>query len=279
MLEGFRRGRVVRIFSAGWKVQDQFYGESLMGYGFGRMQNQELVENVAKEYPDQFPFRTDYSNAHLPWFQLKPGVKPPPFSEHLVFGELVKADAATRSGQFRKEHSSEVVDFTLLPEGGVKYLNTDVTLADLPLGTRCRLHLYQDEKGAFTKALLVSDEFSHLSRNAVTGRITALNLDANKLEVAWQLPEVKDYNGDMQRPPDFGRSVLRVTKDTRVWKGTTTANLTDLVAGDVLLMNLTGEQQGSPSHCTDIWIGEETHKRAAAQQSGKGVVPAKPSSP
>lgn len=39
MLEGFRRGRVVRIFLQGLKVQGQFYGESLMGYGYGRMQN------------------------------------------------------------------------------------------------------------------------------------------------------------------------------------------------------------------------------------------------
>lgn len=85
MLEGFRRGRVVRIFLQGWKVQDQFYGESLMGYGFGRMQNQELVENVAKEYPEQFPFRTNYSNAQMPWYQLKDGVKPPPFAEHVVY--------------------------------------------------------------------------------------------------------------------------------------------------------------------------------------------------
>ena len=116
MLEGFRKGRVVRVFLAGWKAQDQFYGESLMGYGFGRMLNQELVENVAKEYPDQFPFRTDYGNAHLPWYRLQPGIKPPPFSEHVVFGELVKVDAATRSGQFLTERTGEAVNFTLNDE-------------------------------------------------------------------------------------------------------------------------------------------------------------------
>ncbi len=114
MLEGFRRGRIVRIFLAGWKVQDQFYGESLMGYGFGRMLNQELVENVAKEYPEQFPFRTDFSNAHLPWYQLKDDVKPPPFSEHTVFGQLVQSDAKTGSGQFITELTGEPVNFTLL---------------------------------------------------------------------------------------------------------------------------------------------------------------------
>ncbi len=97
MLEGFRRGRIVRVFLDGWKTQDQFYGESLMGYGFGRMLDQELVENVAKEYPEQFPFRTEYSNAHLPWFKLKPGEEPPPFSEHVVHGALTRSEGTPPS--------------------------------------------------------------------------------------------------------------------------------------------------------------------------------------
>ena len=110
MLEGFRRGRVVRVFLAGWKAQDQLYGESLMGYGFGRMLDQELVENVAKEYPEQFPFRTDYGNEKLPWYQLKQGQEPPPFSEHVVCGALVKP------GQFLTEGTGEA--HTMCSENG-----------------------------------------------------------------------------------------------------------------------------------------------------------------
>src|SRR5262249_26047484 len=123
MLEGFRKGRIIRFFANGWKTQDQFYGESLMGYGFGRMQNQDLVENPAKEHPEQFPFRTEFCNKQLPWFQLKEGAEPPPFSEHVVYGELLKADAAARTGQFRTDRTGEVVDFTLIKEGTAKYLN------------------------------------------------------------------------------------------------------------------------------------------------------------
>lgn len=275
MLEGFRRGRVVRVFGSGWKVQDQFYGESLMGYGFGRMLNQELVENVAKEYPDQFPFRTDFSNAHLPWYQLKSGVKPPPFAEHVVHGELVKVDVVARTGQFRMDRTGEVVDFTLIPGGAVKFLNADAALADIPVGTRCRFHLFQDENGKFTKASLVSDEFSHLAQNFITYRIDALKLDEGKLRVVHQIPEVKDYNGDMKRPPDIARSELRVTGDTRVWKGDKQGKLSDLAVGDVLLVNLTGELPGSPSRCTDLWIGEDTHKLVSGQQAKKRAAAAK----
>jgi hypothetical protein len=260
MLEGFRKGRIVRVFLAGWPAKDQFYGESLMGYGYGRMLDQELVENVAKEYPEQFPFRTDYSNADTPWYQLKPGVKPPPFSEHVIIGELIKADATSRTGQFRTDRTGEVIDFTLIPEGTAKYLNAEATLADIPLGTRCRFSMYQDEKGKFTKASLVRDEFSHMAANYVTWRVDALRLDEGKIRVAWQLPEVKDYNGDMQRPKDIGHSELRVSDATRIWKGEQQIKPSELAVGDALLFNLTSEQAGRPARCTDIWVGEATHK-------------------
>lgn len=254
MLEGFRRGRVVRMFLDGWKAQDQFYGESLMGYGYGRMQNPELVENVAKEYPKQFPFRTDFSNAHLPWFKLKAGAELPQFSEHVVHGSLVKPS------QFLTEDTGEPVDFTLIDKAKVRYLGKDAKLEDIPAGTRCRFHLYQDESGKFTKTSLVSDDFSHRLSIATTLRIDALHLKDNRIEVSWMLPEVKNYNGDMERPQPFGHSVLQVSKDTRVWKLDQRAELTNLAVGDLLQINTTTELPGDPATCTDLWIGEDTIK-------------------
>ncbi|MFO1483336.1 MAG: hypothetical protein U1F71_08275 [Verrucomicrobiaceae bacterium] len=275
MLEGFRKGRVVRIFLQGWKVQDQFYGESLMGYGFGRMLNPELIENVAKEYPEQFPFRTDRSNEKLPWYQLKPGQEPPPFAEHVVDGALVKS--ASNGGQFVAEKGGQVVDFTLIDKAKVKYLNADASLSDIPSGTRCRFHLYQDENGQFTKAGLVSDEFSHSSTCFITARVIALHLKDRRIDVAWQLPEVKDYNGDMQRPKDIGWRILSVNDETRVWKGAEAAKLADLAVGDLLLFNSTAGLPGKPAHCTDLWVGEDTHKLVAEKQrKDRGVAQKKP---
>ena len=256
MLEGYRRDRVVRIFLQGWKVQDQFYGESLMGYGFGHMQNQELVENVAKEYPDQFPFRTDFSNAHLPWYQLKDDVKAPPFSKHLVFGELISTDAKTGTGQFLTERTGEPVTFTLIQKHTIKHLGKDTQFAKLPLGQRYRFHCYQDAKGQFTRVTFISDEFSHLTADATTARITAIHV--TDLHIEWLLPLVKDYNGDMQRPEPFGRRILLVSDDTKVWKSDQQVKLPELKPGDKFRINLTAELPGKPSRVAEIrFTGED----------------------
>jgi hypothetical protein len=115
----------------------------------------------------------------------------------------------------------------------------------------------------------VGDDFSSLAANALTYRLESLRLAEGKLRVAWQMPEVKNYNGDMERPPDIGRSELRITPETRVWKGDQQVKLADLQAGDAVLFNLTSEQPGSPTRCTDLWIGAETHKLATERQARK----------
>jgi len=277
MLEGFRKGRVVRIFGRGWPLKDPPFGQGLMNYGYGPLRDSELDENLPKEYPSQFPFRTDYGNEDLPWYQLKPGVVPPRFSEHLVFGDLTDVDPDKHGGTFRTDRTGQVVHFSLIPQGAarhkntnkpddngparfddvsasVRYLNADAGLSDIPPGKRCRFHLYQDDNGAFTRASLVSDEFSFMAENAVRYRIEEIHLDQGKLFVARQLPEVKNYNGDMEQPPDVGQTELLILPNTRVWKDKQPLKPTDLAVGDSVLINVSSEQPGSPSHCTDIWI-------------------------
>ena len=269
MLEGYRQGRIVRLFGPGIKPSDPPYGESLMGYGYRGDPCDDIIENVAKEYPAQFPYRTDFSNESLPWFKLKTSEKPPQFSEHRVFGELVKVDAEKGTGQFRTDRTGDLVDFTLVPGSSVRYLNAEATLADIPVGTRCRFHLYQGEGSAFTQAWLVSDDYSHLASNVTKYRVEALRLEEGRIDVAWQLAMLKNYNGDMVRPPDIGQSELQVTPETRVWRGDQPAKLSDLAVGDVLLANVSAELPGQRSHCTDIWVGEDTHKLITERQSKK----------
>ncbi|MEI6712614.1 MAG: hypothetical protein WCO60_02615 [Verrucomicrobiota bacterium] len=293
MLEGFRKGRVVRLFGSEWKGDSQPYGESLSGYGFDGMRTPELDENVAKEYPTQFPFRTEYGNRDLPWYQLKAGVVPPLFSEHVAFGELLEVDSLNGSGKFQMDRTGQVVSFELTREkarykvcvnkpsthaapayfeeriASVRYLNTEASLSDIPIGTRCRFHLYQDETGAFTRASLVSDEFSYMANSFLSYKIESIDLTQNRLTVTRGIPEVRDYNGDLQQPLPVGRTFLSLKDQTRLWKGEQPAKAADLSVGDMLFVNLSGEYPGHPSTCTEIWIGKETHAQITEVQIKK----------
>ena len=173
MLEGFRKGRVVRIFAGGWPLKDQPFGEQLFHYG-SRAFPLDLMEMPPKEYPGQFPFRTEWSNDHLPWYRLRPGIVPPPYSEHIMSGELVAVDTVKRTGRFLADRTGTPFEFTLTPEGEVRYLKAKADLAAIPIGTHCRFRLFQDDTRAFTKASLVSDEASDLLANEAVWRVTAL---------------------------------------------------------------------------------------------------------
>jgi hypothetical protein len=281
MLEGFRRGRVVRVFAGGWRLKDQPFGEQLFHYG-ARSFPPELMELPPKEYPEQFPFRTDWGNEHLPWYRLRAGVAPPEYAGHLVFGELASVGSTGRTGRFLTDRTGTPIDFALTPEGKVRYLNVvhpsapgraEGDLSAIPLGTRCRFSLFQDAAGAFTKAGLVTDEASDLLANGALWRVTALNLTAGTLDAARQPPGVKNDQGDSEQPPDIGRARLRVGPETVIWKGDRKVTLGDLAVGDLLLVNFTGERPGRPSRLTDVWVGIDTHKLVAERQAKKAPAP------
>ncbi len=262
MLEGFRKGHIVRVFLQGsWKVEDMPVGENLY--------NDSISPETHEIWWNQFPFRLDSGNEKLPWFQLKPGEFPPLRSEHRVYGELIKIDDAQRSGQFRPDNSAEPVNFKLTPLGAVMHRKADAELGDIPLGTRCLFYLYQDEKGAFTQAAQITDEFTYLAHNSITHRIEELKLAENKLIAARQLPPAKNYHDEMIKTPAIGRSEIAFDDQTRVWKDSKPAKLSDLTIGDELLVNFTGRTAKNRGRCTDIWAGAETHAFAAEQQRKK----------
>jgi hypothetical protein len=269
MLEGFRQGRVVRIFGAGWKVRNQLFQECLINYGYQQRPALDFRECLAKHYPEQFPFRTDHGNRHLPWFQVKPGSQPPLYSEHLMFGELTQVDAANQSGEFRVEGSDEVVSFTMLNTGAkspavrfqsANWEGASSRLSNLELGQRYRFHMYQDADRNFTRCGLICDEYSHAVLNSFNYQIRSLDLNQGRLEVTWQPLPVKNYNGDMETPPPYGQTLLRVVSQTRVWKDKVPSTLDSLKTGDLARVNITAEFIGKPSHCCDVWVIQNTKR-------------------
>lgn len=265
MLEGFRKGRVVRLFPPSWPIEAMPFGEGLFAGG-----HDEEPADSKELQPADFPYRTDFGNENLPWYTLQPGVFPPDHSEHRVGGELVKVDAAHRSGQFRMDRTGELINFTLPPFGSVLYLNADAELEDLPLGMRCLFFLYQDEKGAFTRAGVIEDEYSYLAGNTLTYRLETAQLAEGRLVIARHPAPVQvDYILEPRVAPDFGRIELEVDDKTRVWKGDHQVKLSDLAPGEELLVNLAARTTTSRGRCTDIWAGIETHKLATSQQRKK----------
>jgi hypothetical protein len=259
MLEGFRRGRIVRVFAqGGWPVEDMPVGESLYTEMPGAL--------TPTEEPLHYPYRTDFANADLPWQQLKPGAFPMYQSHHLVTGELIKSDPAQRTGRLRVDRTGEVVGFSLPPYAVVKRLNGYADLADLPPGQRCSFFMYQDEHGAFTRAAVVTDEYTRLSSARITFRVDAVNTGDKTLQLASMLAKVRNYKDDLVRPPDVGRGVFTVDDTTRIWKGDQPVKLADLAVGDEVIANAAGITAKDRGRLTDLWVGPDTMKLATENQ-------------
>jgi hypothetical protein len=207
------------------------------------------------------PYRSDFANERLPWYQLKPGEFPPVHSEHRVVGELVKADGIHRTGQFRTDGSGEVVDFSLLPFASAIYLNAYADLRDVPPGTHMLFFLYQDDKGAFTKVANLMDDYSIVAGQGLIYRLDAVNVDAGKLLVTKQ--------NLSENLLTLGGGELRIDDKTRLWQGDKQVKAADLTVGDQLLFNLTGDPTRGRERCTDVWVGAENHKLVTERQRKK----------
>ena len=209
----------------------------------------------------KYPFRTDWANANLPWYQLKPLEFPPHHSDRRIGGELIAVDYIHRSGRFRTG-KGELVDFTMPPFGSVYYLNAEADLRDVPLGTFFLFFLNQDERGGFTKLATMQDEFTMVAGHGFVYRLDEAKLGDGKLRVTKQKPSENK---------DEGHNELLVNAETRVWKGEQQVKLTDLAVGDALLVSLgacVGKGPG-PRLCTDLWIGADTHKQVSEKQRKK----------
>src|SRR3954447_21334192 len=107
----------------------------------------------AKKVDARYPFRTDFANTHLPWFQLRPNEFPPEDSAHAIGGELTAVDRINRTGVIRLDRTDAQsrgiwdlpLPFTMLPYGSVWYHGAPAELRDIPLGTHLTGQFYWDD--------------------------------------------------------------------------------------------------------------------------------------
>jgi hypothetical protein len=182
------------------------------------------------------------------------------------------------------DRTGQLVNFTLPPSAATMLHNADVELEDLPLGMRYLFFLYQDEKGAFTRAGVVMDEFTYLATNTLTYRLESTDItgigktdgkdknSAGTLYIARHAAPVQtDYVLEPRVPIDYGRIALEVDGNTRVWRGDKQIALSDISVGEDLLINLGPRTTTSRGRCTDIWTGADTHRLATEQQHQKHI--------
>ncbi|MEY4484172.1 MAG: hypothetical protein RL693_1624 [Verrucomicrobiota bacterium] len=220
-----------------------------------------IAADAPPKLEPKYPFRVGWANEHLPWYQCKNLEFPPHHSDKRIGGELVQADFIHRTGQFRLNKTGELMIFKMPPYGAINYLNAEADLRDVPLGTYFLFFLNQDENGNFTRLATMQDQFTMDAGHSFSYRLDEAKLSEGKLLVTKQSLS--------KNQPDLGKQEVRVTDQTRVWKGNQQIKLTDLVAGDELLYNRSAETATSPSQCLDLWVGADTHKSTTEKQQEK----------
>jgi hypothetical protein len=217
-------------------------------------------------------FRTDGGDDKLPWFQLKHGEFPPQGSEHHIAGELIGVDHINRAGILRQDrtdaisrsHWDEPLPFTMLAFGSIGYHGAPAEMRDLPIGTHLHGEFYfeekagKDGKGAFTKAIRLEDDFTYFARQHRAWRVDAVDLEKGTLTVTGV--------SDDGKQADAKPTAFVISAATRVWKGRGVGALSDLAAGQSVLLNLTVCTLKGPGRCTDIWLDAESREVASALQ-------------
>jgi len=262
LLEGFRKGRIIRLFAHhAWPVADMPFGEGVYTESPGLRQ--------PIEEPGFYPYRTDFANPDLPWFRPKPGEFPPLNSHHLALGELLEVDTAARSGRFRLDGSAEVVAFTMPPYGIIWRSGAEASLADLPIGTRLRFSLHQDARGDFTRATVIEDDTTALARDDLMRRIEAIDREGGVLTLALRHGPVRNEIDALVQPPDTARGLYAIGPATVIEKEGRRIEAEGLAIGDLLRVETTGRTATGRGVLTEVRVGLATYQKASESQRAK----------
>jgi hypothetical protein len=224
-------------------------------------------------------------------FLLQPGEFPPEGSAHYIAGELIALDHVNRTGVLRPDRTDAQRrsdwdyphPFTMLPFGSFGFHGASAELRNIPIGTHLHGWFYQtpaepksakdsrDKRGAAPKiqryerlgieaaynlALRLEDDFTSCVRQQRTWRVDDVDLEKGALTAT----------GITAGKADAKPTIFQIFPGTRVWKGRGFGALTDLAAGQSILLNITYATLKGPGRCTDIWLDAESRATASAQQ-------------
>ena len=226
-------------------------------------------------------FRTDANDdPKLPWFVPRPGEFPPAGSAHHIAGELVAVDHVNRTGVLRPDRTDaqkrgdwdRPLPFVLLPYAAVRYHGAFADLRDVPIGTHLHGQFYVGDpppadpkakarpavEAAFTRVLLLEDDFSRAARLNRRWRVESISPDTGTLAVT-----VVGADAPKATKP----TAYQVVPSTRVWKGRSVGTLADVQPAAEVLLNLTVCTLKGPGRVTNLWLDAESRDAATAHQA------------
>lgn len=214
--------------------------------------------------------------------------------EHVNRKGVLRLD---RDGTINKYHWDLPHHFQMLPYGSIRYRGAAARLSDIPLGTHLHGEFYLGPDGDFqveppvsnyfagrlpkpdlrstvsqySRVLRFEDDFSFYQRHGMGWEILtfsekrdAMTVRLVSLENGEPIPK-EEIPGGLE-----GELALRLDDATRVWKGRSFAELSDLAVGQFVQTNLgwvtlLGSQE-QDALCRDVWIDEESRSVATEQQ-------------
>lgn len=206
-------------------------------------------------------------------------------------GELTLVEHVNRRGILRLDRDGSINkyywdlphEFQMLPYGSIYYHGAPAELKDIPIGTHLHGQFYLGPKGAFevkpptsnyfagkmgrpdlrsiesqySRVLRLEDDFSHYQRQGITWVIKQVDLANYSIVV---------------ESSEKQTMTLRVDRGTRVWQNKAIGSLTDLQAGQSVMMNLGwATLLGSYKQdalCREIWLDEPSRQAATEVQRG-----------
>jgi hypothetical protein len=214
---------------------------------------------------------------------LQPGKFPTKPGNYLA-GELVTIDAINRRGGLRLDgdfnddryDKAQPHEFAMLPYGMIYYHGAPAELRDIPLGTHLHGSFYLPPQGEettipptkgppqygskFNHTILLEDDFSYFQRRGQAWEVVEANREKGRMKVA---ASGKSAGGDFE-----AEHTLWIDDATRVWKGKSSAEWTELAAGQIVQLNLTWspEWRNRQFRASDVWIDEESRAVATERQ-------------
>ncbi len=219
---------------------------------------------------------------------LQPGKFPSPGASQYLAGELVIIDPINRRGGLRLygDNSGPLHYFAMLPYGEIWFQGAPAELRDIPIGTHVHGEFHLPPAGEeatipplpkdqsqfqlkHNHAVSLADDFSYYQRRGQNWKVVSMDVKKGKINVTPTGQVAKDMvKGGINTPYTFD-----INDFTKVWKGRTLVDLTDIAPEQEVRFNLGWSPGWRDQEFTvsEIWLDDASRKFATELQTRRHV--------